>query len=299
MKTHSVVTAAVVSLILAGCGGGGSDDPVALAPADPGATTPAPTDPAKPAPAPNPGVAPTPTPVPTPLPTPKPPTPAPVPTPTPVPTPVPPAPTPPAPTPPAPAPEPAYGTYIMGDVLLAAMTLTPNQYLVGYPEHDKSKPEAYYYQQSYPGSWGAQSGLNQYSSSYIFPYLAVNAATSYASGYYELLEDMSMYDDGGSSGKSAYYNVVGKRFRIDVAKKYVLDQTVAEWKSVTGEPWFMQLQIGSTPTTNQVFLLCQHVKTKNVARRQCGIFDRQTAAYRGIRIDDDSRGVGVVSYYSE
>lgn len=298
MKRKSLSIA--VLAVLAACGGGGSDSPPASVnpPTNPG---PAPA-PASPAPAPS---APTPS-------APAPATPAPVApppvsqTPAPVVPPVNPAPVPQPNQPPAPPPQPAEGTYIPGSVILKA--------LLEY-KSDGAKHEAWptvELSQEYPDAvsvsyydGGLYFAYDTYPVLYRpywqqtnFPVSYMQWDVSYNTGDFTLAQNMQVY-----SGNENTVLWRPEGFTIKSDDKFILNQTFAEWKGVTGTDWFVQLQvqdyngIGADPKlSTAAFNLCVHMLVPKVRRLSCTIHDRQTGQFRGVRVVEDSNGLGPVEW---
>lgn len=286
-KTHGW---AVVAALLAGCGGGGGDDTAVSAnpPAGP---------PAAEAPTPSPGPAPAPT-VDIPIPGPKPsPSPSPV-------TEIPPAPEPapdPAPSPPPPAGptisaatlSTALGYLLTGPVApnsMATLTSPPRTTSYAWQTFHRSPqdPGTYRFGSGSTGSYGladpasAPQSRSQLRSTTID--IRDIPGGSRWLGATMTADNVLLYKEGGFS----------------ISGDIELNRTIAQWDAVeSGAPWFAQLQVQTDANSNTVFSLCWHVKLPNVIRLSCAKFDRLTAAFRGVRIVDDSYGLGAWTWETQ
>jgi hypothetical protein len=287
MKLKS--TSVLVAILLASCGGGGDDSPGVAVGAPPPAAAPPPTTPPPlvqtPAPSP---VAVAPSPVVPPV---NPPPAAP-----PFVDPNPPAANPPPAQPPAP-PEPAEGTFILGKILKAAMASSPgNTYVLAYEDGNRTKDAVFigYYLQasyfshfSYPEKSYQQTSGKYPSASVIFP-------VNYTSGELRLGQQITVHSGGGD------IPLVGTaEFEIRDSSKVMLNQTSFEWKGVNGAPWFVGFQVNEYAQSNTVFRLCLHQSFPDVRRLACTIHNKDTGAYRGTQVLDDSRNLGVIEYYPD
>jgi hypothetical protein len=71
--------------------------------------------------------------------------------------------------------------------------------------------------------------------------------------------------------------------------KVLVNRTHASWFGPS--PYYVQLQVQSD-TDPEAFRLCWHVVAPSVRRLSCGIYSRDSAAYRGTHVIDDSAGAG-------
>jgi hypothetical protein len=83
--------------------------------------------------------------------------------------------------------------------------------------------------------------------------------------------------------------------------KFILNTSAATWYGVEGEPWFVPLQISTYAPSNTVLKICFHkyspsAGTQTVRRLACTLHNKDTGAYRGTQVLDDSRGLGVTEY---
>lgn len=273
--------AALIALLLVGCGGGGSDDPVVSA-NPPAAPPPSAT-------APSPSLAPAPSPVTT-----VPPAPSPAPKPDPM------NPAQPAPALPSPAPVPpgpsisaavlstAIGTQITGPVAANSVaTLTMPPATLAYVSQDW-KTDATYTTNYFHSSDGyPQTG----SARYDLASLTLHAT-----------EQLVPQADGSYRGNWIGPNMTANGVNLtrggafDATDPVVLNRTIAQWDA---SPWFAQLQVQVDDSSDTVFRLCWHVKLPSIIRLSCGKFDRVTGDYRGAHIVDDSQGIGALTWVTK
>jgi hypothetical protein len=76
---------------------------------------------------------------------------------------------------------------------------------------------------------------------------------------------------------------------IQDADKVLLNTTHANWFGPS--PYYVQLQVQSD-TDPEAFRLCWHVIAPSVRRLSCGIYSRDSAAFKGTHVIDDSAGTG-------
>lgn len=272
---------AIVSLLLAACGGGdgnqqaGTNPPPAPAPVPAPAPAPVPTSPPIAPIAPAPIVAPV-----NPAPVPTPPAPGPAPT----------------PQPPAPPPQPPEGTFILGKVVKQAMDSQTDRFLSeAYEDGDRTKDlvfvgyylnSQYFGQYSYPRNYDYNNPYPKY------PQAEIQFHLSYLSGWMALGRQIDTWSNGVTAPL-----VRSEEFEIRDDHKFILNRTAAQWGGVEGNPWFVQLQINEYSASNVVFRLCLHLYLPKVRRLSCTIHERNTGEYRGTEVIDDSRGLGAIRYF--
>jgi hypothetical protein len=107
---------------------------------------------------------------------------------------------------------------------------------------------------------------------------------------------------GGTQGTQGEAQQLLRRdegsFRIHDNFKYPLNATIAEWRGLSGDEDFVQLQLATYPLSDAVFKLCLHQSLGEVRRLTCTLHDRQTAARVGVHAFDDSTGAGPVEFRS-
>jgi len=315
MKT-SLRSASIISLLLLGACGGGSDDP-------PQAASPSPPPPVR--------STPTPTPVPAPVAV----APAPVivvgdPIPT---TPVEDTdpvevdPTPPTPEEPPAPPEPAPGTYVLGKVVKAALRADPfslancaNYQYAYYYYVSECDTAAYESADStkdaiYVGYWDQPDRFTHYSYPKHYNYNAPNpkypeATVEFSVVYPNSIFALSRQLKTSSNGEQVPLVRADGDFEIEDDMKFILDTSAATWKGVEGkEQYFLQLQVSSFhpdgategEASEFIFKLCMHEyfpsgKSAIVRRLACTLHNRDTGAYMGTQVLDDSRGLGSTEY---
>lgn len=262
--------AALIALLLAGCGGGGGEDQTAVSANPPApAATPAPS--ASPPPA---AVAPIPAPTPSPAPSPVSAIP-----PAPPKAPEPPAASPPPAGQPSPAPAPA-GPTISGAVLLAALSewVEPSDNPLAHGTSADGST-AYVYQRARQTPVDPRN-YNNWSGGQTIALL--QTGTSFA-----VVGDGAELGAGFSSANTAL--VRSQPFRIQPNDAFPLDTTIAEWRAA---PWFQQLQLQTDDLSNTVFRACWHFRLPQFIRLTCTKHDRLTGQFRGVHIVDDSDGLG-------
>jgi hypothetical protein len=82
-------------------------------------------------------------------------------------------------------------------------------------------------------------------------------------------------------------------FEIRDDAKFILNAAAAEWVAA---PWFVQFQVADDDFPSASFRLCMNMHAPNLRRLSCTIHDKDTGAWRGVHVLDDSQGLGVVEY---
>lgn len=324
IKKRGAAASAVFAVLLTGCGGGGSDDTVVSA--NPPAPSPVPApSPAASAPAatarpivvvapPVVGEAISVTPVadtvsvnPNPTPAPAPVAAVPI---AGVPTPAP------NPTPPAPPPEPGPGTYVLGNVVKAALRSNPNNlgncnqqyYYYSYNtacdttayeavggKADRSK------QGIHVGFWTGATYLSHYSYPTNYDYGNPNPKYPHASTSFQIVYPQNIFALGrtvttySNNAEKALVRTQGD-FEIRDDHKFILNISAATWNGVDGEPYFLQLQVSTFSPSSTVFKVCMHQYFPGVRRLACTLHDKDSGAYKGTQVLDDSRQLGSTEY---
>lgn len=277
----------VLALLLAGCGGGGGED-TAVSASPPAADPPAVATPA-PIVAP-PGITPAPIVVAPPK------APAPIPSPVSAPPPIV-TPPPPAGSPPAPpaATQPtissdvlgmAIGTLVMGPVganTVGTLTTAPGTTAyVGQDWKFDVLNHTTIYRHKSEGQ--GQTGNPRYDLAALgieaIDYIKPDANGAYRSNW--IGPDMTI--NGLNLTRAAPF---------DIGANVELNRTIAQWDA---PPYFAQLQVQTDASSDTVFGLCWHIRVPGIIRLSCGKFDRLTAEFRGVRVVDDSQGLGALTW---
>ena len=124
-----------------------------------------------------------------------------------------------------------------------------------------------------------------------FPSHSIGALYSYVTGGLTLSDKMNVWT--ASTPRDSPVPTVMVRQEGDLAiqdnDKVLLNTTHANW--IGPSPYYVQLQVASD-TDPEAFRLCWHVIAPLVRRLSCGIYSRDSAAFRGTHVIDDSAGVG-------
>lgn len=158
-----------------------------------------------------------------------------------------------------------------------------------YVGFNKSPTRLYHY--SYPRNYNYNSPNPKY------PEGSVEFNIAYPNGVFALGGTMTAYSNGAAT---ALVRPDGD-FVIKDDHKFILNTSAATWEGVEGQPWFVQLQISTFSGSDTVFKICLHESfpsagTQTVRRLACTLHNKDTGAYRGTQVLDDSRNLGAVEY---